>query len=153
MERLPSHESFQRLDAQRELPDRERPLPAERAGTQTRDVGGRRVLGSVDQTEVLATAHLQPRLRHTLAPADDGFGRLDHHALPAGGREVLPPGGRPLLSRRVRDVDHLVARRHDELGRRRRETLRELEMPRVRPVDVGATFPGEHLERRDAHVS
>src|SRR5437868_6372761 len=79
VERLPAHETLQGLDAERELPDRERALPSQRPGAETGEIRRRRVLRPVDQPEVLAAADLQTGLRDTLAAADDPLRRLHDH--------------------------------------------------------------------------
>ena len=53
-QRLVSHEPLQRLDAERELTERERALGVQAALTQPRQVLGKRVLRPVDDAEILA---------------------------------------------------------------------------------------------------
>src|SRR5579884_1475828 len=78
---LAADETLKRLDAQRELAQRQRPLGAQAAGAQALEVLGGGVLGAVDDAEVFAAAALHGRLHQPAGAADDKIERLDHHSL------------------------------------------------------------------------
>jgi hypothetical protein len=71
VERLVSHESLERLDAEPELADRERALAPEAAGAQPIDLAGVGVFEAADDAQVLAAAALDAGLDEALAPARD----------------------------------------------------------------------------------
>src|SRR5687768_4868749 len=69
VERLLRDESFEGLDAEGELSERERPLVAQPARAEAGEVGLGGVLRAVDDPEVLPAAALDAGLRQSLRPA------------------------------------------------------------------------------------
>src|SRR5207244_7286733 len=80
VERFAGDEAFERFDAERELAQGERALVAEPARTKARQVRFGRVLGSVDDAEVLGPAALDAGLGQALRAAVDGVDGLAHPA-------------------------------------------------------------------------
>ena len=86
------NEALEPLDAERGLPQRQRALSSQTAGAQPFEVFRKVVFRPVDQAQVLAAPALECRLHQSARACCDEGGRLDHHALAAGGRQRLPPG-------------------------------------------------------------
>jgi hypothetical protein len=82
-ERLAGDEAAERLHAQGELAQRQRAFRREAALAQTADLIRGRVLGSVDDAQILAATALHGRLRDTAGAARDELLRFHDHAFAA----------------------------------------------------------------------
>jgi hypothetical protein len=134
-------EPGQRIQAEAVLAAGELPLFAEVAVAQ--DVERLRVVGSVDDAQVLPAADLQARLDPAVCPV----GWLDDDALASGCGQFQPPAG-GLGTRLLRgEVGEAVPGRGDEVALK----LRELgEVPFVRLGERECVpLGGEDLERRE----
>ena len=105
-ERLALHEALEAFDPQRELAQRQRPLPRQPALAQPLEVLGQRVLRPVDDPQVLAPAALDRRLQQATRARRDERQRLDDRALAAASRSgwstrrLPPPRSRDRRGRR-----------------------------------------------------
>src|SRR5262249_41738160 len=109
-QRLAADEPLERLDPQGEFAERERSLLGQSAIAEPREVLFGRVIGSVNDAELLAAAALDRRLHQTAAAAGDEFQRLDDHSLAAARGKLVPPADPRLLAGCIGKVD-------DEKGR------------------------------------
>ena len=112
-----------------------------------REVVGTKVVGAVDQPEVLEAADLQAGLDEPLGRAGQVGDRLDDDALAAVRGELFPPPDSCLRGRRVAGVDPQPAGGPEPVGRVRRQPVGDLEVPDVVPVRPGPALGGEDLER------
>ena len=78
------HEALQGFDAKGELPLGQGPLGPEAPLAEPFQVGGRQVLGPVDDPEVLRSPALDAGLDEAAPPDHDRLGGLDHHAFAPG---------------------------------------------------------------------
>src|SRR5262249_46741258 len=140
-QRLAADEALQRLDAERELSDRERALAPEAAAPQALEVGGFGVLGAVDDAEGLAAAGLERRLGEAAAAASDELERLDDHTLAPALRELGPPRAAGALALGLGGVDDEVGGGVEQLvaGAELRERLH---VPEMILVDVDGSLTG-----------
>src|SRR5215468_3338275 len=150
-QRLAAGEPLQRLHPQRELAGRQRALPGQVAVPEPVEVGRDRVLGTVDDPQVLGATALHPRLGDATPPAGHRGDRLGHHSLPASPGDLFPPGGHGLVGTGFGEVSHDVAGRHeDRIGRR--QPFCCLHVPGVLPGQAGSCRAGQDLEGSQSQV-
>ena len=146
-------EAFQRLDAEGELAQGERPLGGEVALAQPVQVFWRGVFGAVNEPEVLPAAALYAWLRNAAPTSCDEIQRLDDHALAAapGARDLFPSCHDLLFILRVRGI-RLHAGRLEQHLVLAAELRERLQVPVVVPVQVELSLGGEQVERRELQV-
>ena len=82
-QRFPPNEAFQTFDAEREFAEGERPLVAQHPVPKSGEVFFGRVIGAVNDPQVLRPPAFDGGLHQTPIPLLDEFKQLDHHPLAA----------------------------------------------------------------------
>ena len=116
------------------------------------DVLGRRVFGTVNDSEVLATTALHRGLHESLLPAHDPLEGLYDHPFTTSSRQFFPPRDTCDLVFGFRKVDDAVRRRYEELGICRRKPRKHVHVPEVVAVRVNLPLGRKEMERGKAVV-
>ena len=152
-QRLAVDQPLQRLQAERVLAQRQRALAAQVPLAQPGKVARQRVVGAVDDPQVLPAAHLEARLHEPAARRPGEVGqRFHHHALSPGPGEVEPPllAGGP--AGRVGGVDGQPPRGAEQVRVGRHQPVGDRQVPLVVAVGEGRPGGGEHLEGGQLHA-
>ena len=142
-QRLPAGHPVQGLEAQRVLPQRQRPLPAQVAVPQSGQVVRQRVVRAVNDPEVVRPAHLDPGLGWAIRATHETSRWLDHHALAAAPGQLGPPAGAGRHRARVGGVHQQAAGALDEPGRGVGQPPGQGQMPAVVPLVIGIPLGGQ----------
>src|SRR5947209_4126615 len=100
--------AFQALDAQGELPEGQRALPAQAAAAKSGQVFSGSIFRTINDPQVFAAPAFYGRLSEPPVAAQHEAQWLDHHALPAAFGEPGPPVDPVRFTGRIGHVDDLV---------------------------------------------
>src|SRR5260370_40994476 len=147
-----AYETLEGLDAERELAERQGTLHRQPTRAEALQVLGKRVLGAVDDPQILGATALYRRLNDATPTTGNKIERFDNHPFATAASELFPPTNSLSLRNRVRHLDNPTRCGGEHRRGSGAKLLEHRHVPAMVLPGVHLALGGEQVERRHPQI-